>query len=125
APRPVVAAPSGADLAAPRLGGAGAPAADLLVGRIGSLPAAVARLDRQHAVDVEEDRFGAPEAAAGKDRGLDVRGLGVHAISVSKRSSKARRYSSPAPVVSAAPRASSAMVSASSLRPARRACGES
>jgi hypothetical protein len=47
-----------------RLGMAGVPAADLLVGGIDGRSAGVAAFDLLHPDDVEEHRFGAPEAAA-------------------------------------------------------------
>ena len=50
-----------------RLGVSSVAAANLLVGRIGSSAAGIAALDRVHADNVEEHRFGAPEASACQD----------------------------------------------------------
>ena len=46
---------------------AGVAAADLLVGRVGDVPAGVAALDLFDPDDVEEHRFGAPKASARED----------------------------------------------------------
>ena len=55
-----------------RFGMAGPAAADLLVGGIGLVAADVPALDVLNADDVVHHRLGAPEAAAGQDRGVDV-----------------------------------------------------
>src|SRR3546814_15928003 len=47
-----------------RLGMAGVAVADLAIGRRGHMPAGVAVFDREHAVQIIEDRLDAPEAAA-------------------------------------------------------------
>ena len=52
------------------LGVPGPPAAHGLVVRIGRRAARIARLDREHAVELVEHGFEAPEAAAAEDRNL-------------------------------------------------------